>query len=705
MSNPVFRQLLCTCALLLSASLMMGQQSFDQKTIDVGNIGVTATNVGTFGRPDVRNDPGGEPSMEYPINSGIEHLFEGGMWIGAKVDGQTLVSTCTQDASSGYSTGSPGFEFTPEVGNQIEQRSTLTGSEFFSAEGISHQDLLFDFSDKNVIVPGTSINISGHDQPLDAQVHLESYAWNFSFADFFVILNYEITNESSSTWDSVFLGFWSDLVVRNVNVATDFGSAFFSAGGYGYVDSCYANYAFDNTGDQGFTESYGSVMFLGIEWRDLFVHPDNVEAVIAEGYPEPRVESSFWIFNSTGAPPYNAPADDLQAYDKMRNGLNYGDPLVREFIVQPSTTGGMTNLVSAGPLESVEPGETFNVVFALVCAHQNADPSSTGLAKDSDEARAELLEHLGWAKRTFNGEDLNGNGLLDPGEDLDDDGDLDRYILPEPPATPQMKVIPEENKVTIYWDALAEESVDPISKRKDFEGYKLYRSAVGDDAGLNLISEVDLIAQWDKAGNSVGFNNGFEPIRLAQPVFFDGDSTEYWYKYELDQLLNGWQYMVIVTSFDEGDEALRIESLESSFVENAFRVFPGSGVVDYDDSNDIEPGVYPNPYRISASWDGSGAFTRKIVFYNLPARCEIEIFTASGERVASLFHDEDYTGSDIRWFSDFAGEEDKRVFSGGEHAWDILSDSEQSISQGLYLFSVKDLDSGKTRTGRFAVIR
>lgn len=643
--------------------------------------------------------------MEYPINSGIEHLFESGLWLGARVEGQTLVSSVTQDAASGYSTGASGFEFSAEVGATIAQRSTLTNSEFFAFDGISHQDMVIDFSDKNVVIPGTSIVISEHTQPMGAQVHLETYAWNYSFADFFVLFNYRITNESLKTWDSVYLGMWQDMVVRNVNVATDFGSAFFSQGGYGYEDSCLANYAFDNDGDPGFTDSYGAVQFLGIEWRDLFIHPSNAEAVIASGYPEPKVHSNFWIFNSTGAPPYNAPADDLQAYEKLKKGLNYADPDLPGFLANPGSTGGLTNLISAGPLESVEPGEGFNVVFAMVCAKQDAPPGSVGLARDTEEARVELIEHLGWAKRTYNGEDLNGNGLLDEGEDLDNDGELDRYILPEPPATPNVKIIPSNTRIDVYWDDLAESSIDPISQRVDFEGYRIYRSQPGDDLGLNLLEEASLAGQWDKPGNDIGFNNGLDPIRLPEPVKFEGDSLEYRYRYSFTNVLNGWQYMVIVTAFDEGDEALRIESLESSFVENAFRVFPGVGALPFAES-DKDPKVYPNPYSLNAAWDGTTSRTRKLIFYNLPSRAEIRVYTLGGDLVASLNHEADsYDGSDIGWFENFAGEAGKRLFSGGEHAWDVLSESEQTITQGLYLFTVKDLDSGDIRQGKFAVLR
>jgi hypothetical protein len=328
-----------------------------------------------------------------------------------------------------------------------------------------------------------------------------------------------------------------------------------------------------------------------------------------------------------------------------------------------------------------------------------------GLARDTREAREELVDHLGWAKRTYNGEDLNGNGTLDAGEDLDSDGELDRYILPEPPATPKVKILPTGNRIDIYWDNAAESSIDPISQKLDFEGYRIYRSQPGDDLGLNLLAEANLAGQWDKPGNAEGFNNGLQAIRLPEPVQFEGDSVLYHYKYSFEGVLNGWQYLVIVTSFDEGDEDLRIESLESSFVENAFRVFPGVGVLDFEQS-DLEPGVYPNPYSLSAAWDGTTARTRKIIFYNLPDEAEIRVYTLGGDLVASLEHNAaTYDGSDIAWFDNFAGEADKRVFSGGEHAWDVLSESEQTITQGLYLFTVKDLRSGKVRQGKFAVLR
>ncbi|MEO6168102.1 MAG: hypothetical protein ABIO46_01195, partial [Chitinophagales bacterium] len=330
---------------------------------------------------------------------------------------------------------------------------------------------------------------------------------------------------------------------------------------------------------------------------------------------------------------------------------------------------------------------------------------TSGPEKDTEYARTELFSHLDWAKRTYLGEDGNENGKLDAGEDLIANGVLDRYILPEPPATPKVKIIPASNQVIIYWDRRSESSIDPISRELDFEGYRIYRSNAGDD--VQQITKQNQIAQWDNPGNTIGYNNGFEAVRLSTPVYFDGDTTAYYYKYELNNLLNGWQYVFIVTAFDEGNTELSLSSLESSFVVNTFRLWSGTSANDFTDKKQsTKVGVYPNPYRAGAAWDGPTSQTKKIYFYNLPSQCEIRIYTLAGDVVAMLSHDvADYNGSDISWFESYAGDADQRIFPGGEHAWDILSESKQTITQGIYLFSVKDLNSGIVQEGQFVVIK
>ncbi len=274
--------------------------------------------------------------------------------------------------------------------------------------------------------------------------------------------------------------------------------------------------------------------------------------------------------------------------------------------------------------------------------------------------------------------------------------------MPAPPVNPAVKVVPEDKKVEIYWDKRAENSIDPISGKKDFEGYRIYRTQTGFDISLNqdIRSSLVLLAEFDSTGNSFGFNSGFNYVRLSEPVTFQGDTTKYYYKFEVDNLLNGWQYLFSVTAFDKGDPENNLESLESSSIANYQRILPGT--LPQEDKN-IEIGVYPNPYYANAIWDGANERLRKIYFFNLPSRCEITIYTLSGDIVKKIQHDINSNGSDLRWFEQFSTGNQK--MSGGEHAWDLITDNDQAIATGLYLFTVKNENTGDIKTGKFLIVK
>ena len=106
---------------------------------------------------------------------------------------------------------------------------------------------------------------------------------------------------------------------------------------------------------------------------------------------------------------------------------------------------------------------------------------------------------------------------------------------------------------------------------------------------------------------------------------------------------------------------------------------------------------------MQAAWDGTANTPRKLYFANLPARAEIRVYTVSGEIIAQIEHSAEGAGSDIGWYDSFSAP--NRVSADGEHAWDLLSENGQSLAGGLYLFSVRDLDTGETDTGKFVIIR
>lgn len=698
-----FLNVLNKAALMLLITLMLSmvsplqaQQVFERKAVEVSNLGISFTNVGTIGRPNVRNQPVGVPSMEYPRGSGTEHLFEAGFWLGAVVGGEIRVSTSAVTNPAGYSTGTAGFEFTND-GTPFLERSSLEDSENFSPVAVSHQDLIAEFSDRRVAI-GTQ-PIAGHENPLIADVRMESYNWNFGFSEALTIVNYEITNDSQQPWDSVYFGIYSDMVVRNINTTLESGSAFFNKGGAGWIDSLYALYVFDRGSfDNPRINTYASSVIIGSEYRDVEFHPRRAEEVQAAGMRPPAVRPSFWLFGA-GSGDFQRPNDDLERYNRMasewpidqnRNRLRT-DGLVSE--------GNFIQLNSIGPFSRIEPGESINVYIAFVTAlmppeFQGIQPGNVSAANtdsyDNEQSRSILRENIGWAYRLFDGQEL-------------DDGSRVRFLVPEPPAVPRTRVELEAGKVSLYWDNRAESSVDPVTDIADFAGYKIYRTKLGDDIRGEIGTNAEVIREFDVAGDGRGFNTGFDEVRLPSPVTFPGDPVEYHYRFDVDGMLSGWQYLFAVTSFDQGDE--RTPPLETSVNANAIRVFPGTEPNENFNSSgeEFQVGVYPNPYRINAAWDGTTPFTRKIMFYNLPHRAEIRIYTLSGAIVANLEHDSDTYRGDTRWFRDFSS--DNRVLSGGEHAWDLLTEANQNLTTGLYLYTVKDLESGGVQRGKFAIIK
>ena len=702
---------------------------FEEAVVDIGNLGLTITNAGFIGRANVRNDPTGPPSFEYPIDSGVEHLFESGIWVGAvRSDGVISVRTGAVTVSNGYSPGRAGYELAQT--SPIFTRSTLPTSDFFTPRAVSHQDFLTSYVDTASVVPATSIPMPDVQGRLGLDIQQSVYAWNFPFTEYFVILNFDIINISDVAFDSVWVAMYHDLVVRNINTTTEGGGAFFNKGGLGYIDSLTTSYAFNAGGVEETLNTYGAMTLLGAEWKDpatgrtRFFHPSVADEYIADGYFPPTQNPRWWLF-SGGTDQFTVPFTDQLKYERM--ATPFPDPgnfmsqtefqQAREGWYERLRTDGLQaagnwiGLTPIGPFPTVLPGDTLQVTYAVVGALKPEEfQGQGGKAVDTDEAKSLLVNNIQWARRTYAGEDNNYNGQLDPDEDSNNNGVLDRYLIPEPPGSPQVRVefesevssdgSSQENKVVLYWDRTAEETIDPVTGIKDFEGYRIYRSNPGDDKTGNILDQANLIAQYDTPGNRTGFNNGFGEIQLTEPVTFEGDPNEYWYRFEATGLLSGWQYLFTITAFDEGDVDAGLPSFESSRVANATRVFPGTPA---SDDEVAKVGVYPNPYRVNAAWDGNTSRTRKLNFYNVPERAEIRVYTLAGEIVAEMEHDAaTYTG-DTRWYDNFSA--DNRVLPGGEHSWDLLSENGLSLAGGLYLYTVKDLDSGNVQHGKFVIIK
>ncbi|HEX9657211.1 MAG TPA: hypothetical protein VGB89_09915 [Bacteroidota bacterium] len=673
----------------------------DRNFTTAGSIGLTISNFGTIG---TRNSYWPEqPSCEYPLGSRIEHLYQGGLWVGALVNGGEIhVSTGATDRSSASRIGES-YEFTAPLGSNIFQRSTLSESQFFDENAISHQDFVADFTDRNRRNPSTGDTIPEH-TPMKIDVHQESYAWNFPFADFFVILNYTIQNTSVDTLDSVYVGFWNNAVIRNTNNVRPGTPGYFDHDANGFVDSLRMMYTFDF---DGIPTPPPADSYLGIKLLGTAPFPKGISQLDSV---QAKVYYNAWRFrSSSGDIDYFSPDDDASdvnarsRYNRLRQSL----PRTPVDKIAPLRTraDNMTTLLSVGPFQRLFPGDTLNVVFGVVCARKFG---TSHAMFDTPEQRKTLYSNANFCQQAYDGEDINGNNLIDPGEDLNGNGRLDHYQLPQPPRPPKVRTDVANEFIAVYWDKSSSEfSVDPITREMDFEGYRVYRSNAGADftSPENLLLTLTVAGEFDVPGNNFGFNTGFGSILLPQAKFFPDDTVAYWYRFPPEGAnvphLNGWQYLYGVSAFDRGDSASGITALESK--REIRRAVAGTPPAR---SSSTPVGVYPNPYYANAAWDGSGERNRKIYFYNLPERCEIRIYTLAGDVIDDIRHDSNtYDGSDIEWFQRFGGSQTPLQFAGGEHAWDFISKFDQVIATGLYLYSVRNADSGEIQTGKFLIVK
>ena len=731
-SLPLIALAIISCAFMPSPgdnTQKLGKTLDDDnsKYTNVGDIALTVSNFGVYGDALLNlTQPGHQPSCEYHIGSGVEHIFQGGLWVGGFIKDAAnsntkrgpFVTTGAVDNSNG--SRSSGYEFTNTLGSKVVERSTLLDSRYYqpSPPTVSHQDLVAYYNDTNTTTSNGTLIVDHN--PLGIAVHEENYAWNFPFADFFVIKNYTIINVSSKYLDSVYVGLWTDAVVRNTKVDFIKNAAFYGTSGDGYDDSLKIAYCFDHGGDFPSANSYVGFLFLGstpsadTNWKAHLI--DNGSG----GFDSlPLTSFNSWGFNNATDPNFFAPPDgptgDGVRYQKMQGwfgGYNRYNPYYNtpgplyhtginpDQVKAATGASGRSELITHGYFNNIAPGDSINVVYAVVCADKYGSLQPT--ASDDRADRTNLYNNADWALRAYFGNDKNRNGVIDLGEDIFGDGLIHRYVLPAPPTVPVLKVVNGQNKATIYWDKRAEASVDPISGLKDFAGYRIYRTQSGFDLtnSQNILASLVVLAQYDSAG-STGFNNGFSAVKLADSVMFPNDPTKYWYKYEVPNLLDGWQYLFSVTAFDKGDPINNLGSLESSRLANMKNILPGTPPTD--DSN-TKLGVYPNPYYANAIWDGNSERLRKIYFYNLPFDCQITIYTLAGDVVKRLDHNSASNGQDIRWFDQYAAGNNLQ-FTGGEHAWDLVTDNDQAIATGLYLFTVKNNKNGNIKTGKFLIIK
>ena len=326
-----------------------------------------------------------------------------------------------------------------------------------------------------------------------------------------------------------------------------------------------------------------------------------------------------------------------------------------------------------------------------------------------------------------------------------------RWVTSSSPPPPSMRLVAGDGKVTIHWDNRSEIVPDAVTMKNDFEGYEIWRAddwhrpigtttTSGPSSDLwHLIARRDLVngllpdddfkkppayggfqykplAQFpDRDRYIKAFEEGLRympadtapcPPGITSEVCDTLEALARWnlgleggrqyYQFIDSKAKNGLPYFYSVVAWDHTfdsqgrvSEAGRYDSPYSNFQ----YVVPLSSAQEAAAFRESRVYVVPNPVTAQQMqpWllgptnaDPTG---EKIEFRNLP-RCmnTVRIYTVAGDLVQTLTHD--------------------GTSGNGTLPWNLVSRNGQSITSGIYLYSVEPQDPRLSRfVGKFVVIR
>ncbi len=506
-----------------------------------GNMQLVLANNGTIGSfGEAMLDPFTGKQVRsciYPKNSDIVGLWVGAFWIGAVVGRDTLVSCGSEDY---YATQ----EFQPDVEpfGRIRHESIDPSSKFFHPDAKSEEDLIVEYSDTS-----TDRSAVGQDQtdgrphrPLGIKVTQRSMAWSYSYADDFILFDYNIENVGKSRLSRVYIGIWIDGDMWHISRMGPIGWEDDIVGfralqpapeGCGFVDTVNIAYHADNDGDPE-------------DGAFNFKSPLGVLGTKVVRTPAESLSYSFnwWITNysdpqrdfgprKNGSPgdPFRSigtglgtPQGDHNKYYMMRHpefdyDLLYTavDHSLQGWLPPPQNAERFAQgfdcryLLSFGPFD-IEPGQRLPVSFAWVGGtnfHRRPDDFETLFDPFSPDRFYESLDfsqlalNARWASWVYDNPGVDTDGdqyfgkfrVCDSVDTFWYEGDgVPDFKGAGPPPAPRVRVVPSTGKLVIRWNGyLSETTPDVFLHKIDFEGYSVYSALDDRRSSFSLLSSYD----------------------------------------------------------------------------------------------------------------------------------------------------------------------------------------------------------------------
>jgi hypothetical protein len=424
---------------------------------DTGELRLHMSNWGMFGSwPGSPYPFASAPSGEWPAGSGTEHVFTGGMWVGALKEGVPAVSTAayqwefrpSQDvrdvvfesaegAVGGVRRGFPGADDDNDGATDEDWLNgyddDLDGQVDEDYAAISDQMLSRQYTDNQP----SAIQAYPEHNPLNIHVRETSYQWEHDEYDDFVGTDYEITNVGADVWENVYVGIFLDGDVGDRDTPNYYNNdvaawrRFTSCTEVGAVKIDYGYIA---------DELIGSG--LGVLLLDHPVDPNG------EWAPATVKWSTFAVFSGTQSYEDGGdPTNDFERYQLMsQRAIERDGTTPRDYRI----------MLSAGPFSSVAPGASIKFSVALV---------AFSLEDQSNVVRAAVAYRGRW----LNADDDPNTGV--EGRETHVIGPAEVIIDPCRPGYDQPIAIARGDDEWINWDCEQEESYQTLCGYDDPEQY------------------------------------------------------------------------------------------------------------------------------------------------------------------------------------------------------------------------------------------
>lgn len=416
---------------------------------------------------------------------------------------------------------------------------------------------------------------------LGLRVEVRGFQWSHVLAEDNIFWHYDIVNISDTTYDKTVFGFLTDVGIGGTDDSGD-DNASYDTGldlAYGYDDN--------NIGSPG---AWSPVGYMGYAFLESPGKPYNGIDDDEDGMIDERRDDdidndgdwrSFTDLNNNGEwDPATEPLNDdlgkdgVGPYDRQYNGPDEGEG-------DGLPTHGEPNFDETDKDESDQIGLTSLAIYRLIdggggdgwpkhdeglwrrMTYQNFDTSL-------QRSNIHLLFGSGPFELRKNTRDRFSMALVF-GSDLED---LvfnkitvqaiynANYNFAAPPYKPTLTAVAGDEKVYLFWDGIAEQSVDRFladslgNPRRDFEGYLIYRSSEPNWQEIKVITDSKgeprywkPIAQYDVIDGI----KGPDPIGINGAHFWRGEDSGLRHSFVDEDVNNGQTYYYAIVSYDQGD--------------------------------------------------------------------------------------------------------------------------------------------------------